>query len=54
VKRIIISAAILGAFVFGCCCHKQCVKNDQPEKSRIEAKKALDEMDKEKNKENNQ
>jgi len=53
-KRSIIAAAVLGAFLFGCCCHKQCVKDDQAEKSKIEAKKALHEMDEEKSKENNQ
>ena len=45
-KRFVIAMKIIG----GCCCHT-CVKNDhQAEKSKIEAQKALDEMDKEKSK----
>jgi hypothetical protein len=47
-RTVIIAAAVLAAFLGGCCCHKKCVKNhDQAEKSKIEAQKTLDEMDKE-------
>ena len=54
-KRFVIAMAIIGVFFCGCCCHKKCVKDDhQAEKSKIEAKKALDEMDKEKSKDANQ
>ncbi len=51
-KRIVLSMAIIGAFFIGSCC-RPCVKNDdQAQKSKIEAEKALDELDKEKSKEN--
>ena len=47
-KRLVILTTIVGALFCGCCCHKKCVKNqDQAEKSKIEAQKAMDEMDKE-------
>jgi|GEM_PF-1559314 hypothetical protein len=54
-KRIILSALIISAFFLGCCCHKKCVQdNHQAQKSKIEAQKAMDEMDNEKNKDKNQ
>ena len=50
-KRFVIAIALVGVFFYGCCCHHKCVKDgNQAEKSKIEAQKALDEMDKEKNK----
>jgi hypothetical protein len=50
-KKTILAALIIGAFSFSCCCHKKCVKDDhQAQKSKIEAQKAMDEMDNEKNK----
>jgi hypothetical protein len=50
-KRFIVAIAITGVFFCGCCGHKKCVNDGrQAEKSKIEAQKALDEMDKEKNK----
>jgi hypothetical protein len=52
--RIIVCTAVMAAFMFGCCCHKQCVKDHSAEKSKIEAKKAMNELDAEKSKENNQ
>ena len=54
-KRTILSALIISAFFFGCCCHKKCVKDDhQAQKSKIEAQKAMDEMDQQKAKDNSQ
>jgi protein involved in sex pheromone biosynthesis len=47
-RTVIIAAAVLAAFLGGCCSHKKCAKDhDQAQKSKIEARKALDEMDKE-------
>lgn len=54
-KRFIISAVLIYAFSLGGCCHKVCVKDDhQAQKSKIEAQKAIDEMDAEKNKDKSQ
>jgi hypothetical protein len=54
-KRTILSALIISAFFFGCCCHKKCIKDDhQAQKSKIEAQKAMDEMDQQKTKDNSQ
>ncbi|HEX7511144.1 MAG TPA: hypothetical protein VF335_07590 [Chitinivibrionales bacterium] len=53
-KRILVALTVLMAFMCGCCCHKQCIKDDQADKSKIEAKKALNEMDKEKAKDADQ
>jgi hypothetical protein len=54
-KRVILSALIASAFFLGCCCHKKCMKDDhQAQKSKIEAQKATDEMDNQKNKDGGQ
>jgi hypothetical protein len=54
-KLTILSALIISAFFFGCCCHKKCMKDDhQAQKSKIEAQKAMDEMDQQKAKDNSQ
>jgi hypothetical protein len=49
-KRFVVVAAVVGALFCGCCSQKNCVKDDSAQKSKIEAQKALDEMEKEKNK----
>lgn len=51
-KKLIIFIPIICFFIAGCC--HTCVNNHQAEKSKIEAKKAMDEMDAEKNKGDNQ
>ncbi len=54
-KRFVFGITVVGVFFCGCCCHGKCVKDDrQADKSKIEAQKALDEMDKEKAKDGGQ